>query len=180
MPPASACRLVHGRAPLPLWAVKEALPWVFGFWLLVVVALNGWYFWRMAARSRAGDPMFSVAPAPTGNPAVGPDAASFKVAAWINEYSAAAPDFELRFDDQSLELLGGLSGSIKVAREEVTAVEPVKGLTATGFQLRTPTGRLDRVVVYPYGRAPLDGLASRGWPVLKQRPRRILRQMWRI
>lgn len=171
---------VHGHAPLPLPVVKEALPWIFGFWLLVIVALNVWYFSRMAARSRAGDPMFSVAPAPTGNPTVGPDAASHKVGAWINGYSATAPDFELRFDDQALELLGGLSGSIKVARDEVIAVEPVKGLAATGFQLQTATGRLDRVVVYTWGSAALDGLSACGWPVLHQRPRRVLRQMWRM
>lgn len=100
--------------------------------------------------------------------------------AWVNGYSATAPAFELRFDDQALELTGGLSGSISVTRGEVVAVEPVKGLTGTGFQLRTATGRLDRVAVYPIGRATLDDLAGRGWPVLQQRPRRVTRQMWRI
>lgn len=167
-------------APIPLSAVQEALLRVIGACFLVKVALNVRLFQRMAARSRAGGPLFAVAPPPAVKPTVGHNASSYKVAAWINEYSATAPDCELCFDGHSLELQGGLSGSIKVGRNEVTAVELVKRLTATGFQLRTPTGRLDRVAVYPYGRAAVNDLTSCGWAVLQQRPQRVLRQMWRI
>ena len=160
--------------------MDDLIPWIFGAWALVIFAAIVWTFWRMAARAKAGDPVFVVPPAGSAAPAVGPDASMHRVGAWVNGVHGTWPTYQVSVDDHCLVLRGGLSGTVSVARSEVTAVEPVKAMAASGFQFRTETGRLDRVAVFPLGRSLLDELSTRGWPVLRQPPRPINRRLWRI
>ena len=90
--------------------------------------------------------------------------------------TATMPLVRLSFDHQSMQIQLASTTPISIPRAEATAIVAVRGFFSTGFQVVTPTGRLDRVAVWCGGNVMGD-LARRGWPVSADRPKSIVRKM---
>jgi hypothetical protein len=132
--------------------------------------------WRVGRRGGADGPLGGALPSPlpVGGELVDPYRR--RVGAWANGLTATWPLVALSFDERELRLRGAVN--ISVNRREAVALEPVRGLVASGFRVRTPTGRLDRVMVGA-GADVLRVLAQRGWPVVDEAPKSISREMFR-
>lgn len=106
-------------------------------------------------------------------------ASTYTVGAWINGMSASKPLVRLSFDHLSIHVRAVLSSPISVDRTEATSIVSVSGLFSTGFQILTPTGRLDRVAIWCGGDVMAD-LMRRGWPVSSDPAKSIARKMFHL
>ncbi len=82
--------------------------------------------------------------------------------AWVNGMSATWPFAGLLVSRNQIELRVQVLVPIRIARAEVTGLRRVRGLFSRGFKFRTESGRLDKVTVWPVGKAG-EQLAELGW-----------------
>lgn len=82
--------------------------------------------------------------------------------AWVNGVHATKPFARLLVTPGQIEVRVETQEPIRIVRGEVTGVRRVSGLYSRGVKFVTPSGRLDKLTVWP-GRTGVRKLAELGW-----------------